>query len=425
MRPGHFSSQLAGLAFLAGAAFGGRAAAVEVGVDAIEQALASATPGTVLEIPGGVYSNLELELEGHGTADAPIVVRAHAPGTVVFSGKSGIELKGAYVVLEGLWFRDGEAPEKTVIDLDGDHLRLTNTVISDFNPVDPESREDKWVALRGQFHQVDHCTFRNKTSKSVTLTVWRKPGEPDHDVIEYNHFHTRPRGAEGNGYETIRIGTSEESDSDSLTSVRHNLFEACDGEMEAVSVKAGRCVIEGNTFKKCAGTLSLRHGNGSRVTGNLFAGMNKKATGGLRVYGANHLVTGNLFIGLTGRGEAALAIQSGQETPKKSGYQPVENLLVEGNLFAANQGPAVKLDVEFGNDRRTVLPRAVVVRKNTFSATDLQGLISGGERVGLELTMDRNQVFAGNQIPKDITSKFPPPLTKADVGADWYRDQLP
>lgn len=392
----------------------------------LEKTVESANPGDLIEVAPGVTKDVELELKGKGTADAPIVIRASEAGGVVLSGKSGIELKGEHLVLDGLYFREGEAPEKSVIDLAGQYLRVTNTVIDSYNPADPESREDKWISLRGQFHRVDHCTFFNKTSKSVTLTVWREKGVPDHHVIEKNHFHSRPRGAGSNGYETIRIGTSEESESDSMTAVRANLFENCDGEMEAVSVKAGRCVIEGNTFRKCAGTLTLRHGNGSRVTGNLFAGLNKKATGGLRVYGADHFINGNLFIGLTGRGEAALALQSGQEKPKLNGYFRAENLVIEGNLFAANDGPALRLDTEFGKDKRTQLPRGIVIRGNTLSGNDLDRLIAGvGEGKGVEAEWDQNQIFAGNQIPREITSKFPPPLTKDSVGASWYREHLP
>ncbi len=396
-----------------------------VAVPELEKAVAGAAPGTIIEVENGIWRDQVLDLMGRGTVEAPIVIQAAVPGGVVFSGKSAIRLSGAHLVLDGFFFRDGEAPEKTVIALEGEHLRLTNVVIDSYNPGDPESREDKWVTLRGQYHRVDHCTFRNKTSRSVTLTVWRDDDTADHHLIEANHFHTRPPGGKGNGYETLRIGTSDHSKSDSLTTVKGNLFEACDGEMEIVSVKAGRCLIEGNNFRRCAGTLTLRHGDGSRVSANLFAGLGKKGSGGLRVYGADHLITGNVFVGLAGRGGAALALQSGQENPELNGYRRAENLHIEGNLFAANEGPAIRLDTEYGNDRRVQLPRLLVVRSNTFSGSDVEGMVDGADRGGFELRWENNRVFAGNQIPSEITSKFSPPLNKENVGAPWYRDQLP
>ncbi|MCB1086072.1 MAG: polysaccharide lyase 6 family protein, partial [Verrucomicrobiae bacterium] len=323
----------------------------------------------------------------------------------------------------GFWFAKGQAPEKYVIAIEGTHCRLTNTVIDSYNPADLEGREDKWVSLKGQYLVVDHCTFHDKRSKSVTLTVWRTPGVPDHHTIELNHFHVRPRGNGGNGYETIRIGTSEESESNSLTTVRSNLFEQCDGEMEAVSVKAGNCHIHDNTFSECAGTLTLRHGNGSKVEKNLFSGKRKEGTGGVRVYGVGHSVTGNAFIGLTGRGGAALSLMAGEKSPKLSGFQPVENVRIEGNLFAANVGPAIRLDEQYG-DGRAVLPKSVAVRANVLSGSDLQGLVAGGDRPGVAMIWEQNQIFSGNQIPASVTSAISPPLTADDVGAPWFRDRV-
>lgn len=391
----------------------------------LPDAVKRAQPGETVVVADGEYSDLDLKIEGQGAQDQPVTIRAATPGGVVLTGRSGIALKGDHLVLDGFWFTRGHAPGKQVIDISGSHCRLTNTVIDGYNPPDPEETEDKWVSLRGQYHRVDHCTFHQKISKSVTLTVWRQPGKPDHHTIELNHFHTRTKGAQGNGYETLRIGTSEESESDSVTMVKSNLFEKCDGEMEAVSVKSGACLLQDNTFAECAGTLTLRHGRGSRVERNLFAGKRKDGTGGVRVYGSGHIVRGNVFIGLTGRGGGALSLMAGEKSPRLNGYQAVENVTVEGNLFAANLGPAIRLDEQYGEDGRTRLPGGVTVRANVLSGTDLEGLVAGGDRPGIGLAWDRNQIFAANQIPKEITATLAPPLTKADVGAPWFRARLP
>jgi poly(beta-D-mannuronate) lyase len=415
----------AGLALVASAFGGEMFGADPIPAGELRGAVKRAQPGEVIVVSDGTYTDLALEIEGSGSKDQPVTIRAATPGGVIFSGRSGIELKGDHLVLDGFYFNQGHSPEKYVVDIAGSHCRLTNTVIDGYNPPDPEAREDKWVSLRGQHHRVDHCTFHNKTSRSVTLTVWRAPGVPDHHVIEFNHFHTRPKGAKGNGYETIRIGTSEESESDSFTVVRSNLFEKCDGEMETVSVKSGACHLQDNTFAECAGTLTLRHGRGSRVERNLFAGKRKEGTGGVRVYGAGHVVRGNAFIGLAGRGGGALSLMAGEKDPKLNGYQRVESALIEGNLMAANLGPAIRLDEQYGEDDRTLLPSGVTVRANVLSGTDLEGLVAGGERALVGLVWDRNQVFAANQIPKDITTALAPPLTKGDVGAPWFRARLP
>lgn len=428
LRTQRIVSGILGVAGMAGSSLFGfpAAQAAPVSPGEVREVLKSAAPGAEIVVQDGQYRDLALEWEGTGEKERPITIRAENPGGVVFSGRSGIELKGRHLVLDGFLFTDGESPEKYVIDVSGSDCRLTNTVIDGYNPADPEGREDKWVSLRGQRHRVDHCTFHNKRSKSVTLTVWREPGREDRHVIERNHFHTRARGAEGNGYETIRIGTSEESESDSFTQVRENLFERCDGEMEAVSVKAGRCELIGNTFLETAGTLTLRHGQGSLVSGNHFIGKRKEATGGVRIYGRSHAVSGNVFIGLTGRGGAALSLMAGEPKPKLNGYQAVEQALVEKNLFAANVGPAIRMDEQFDADDRPVLAKEVILRGNVLSGSDLDGLVAGGDRPGLGVTWaPDNRVYAANQIPQAVTGDLPPPLTRADVGAAWFRGKLP
>ena len=399
------------------------ALAAPLPLDKLESALANAQPGDTLVVADGNYSDVVLELRGKGTQDEPITIKAQSAGGVIFSGQSAMKVEGEYLILGGFFFKEGYAPKKTVIALEGSHCRLTETVIDDFNPPDLE-REDKWVTLRGKHLAVDYCTFRSKKSASVTLTVWRDSDAADHHHVLNNHFHTRPKGEEGNGYETIRIGTSDTADSNSHTSVLHNLFEYCDGEMEAISVKAGSNTISGNTFHQCAGTLTLRHGNGSRVERNLFAGKRKEGTGGIRVYGANHVLRDNIFIGTMARGGGAVALMAGNPDPRPHEFQRAENVVIERNLFAANRGPAIKLGEQYQVDGRTLLPRKIVIQENTLTSDDLPGLVSGADFQGLELTWERNQIFRDNEIPRELTRDLPRPLNKTVVGAAWYRDSI-
>jgi len=391
--------------------------------DQLESALATAQPGETLVVADGTYADVVFELKGKGTQENPISIKAQSAGAVIFTGQSAIEVKGEHLMVGGFFFKDGHAPEKTVIALEGSHCRLTETVIDSYNPPDPK-REDKWVTLRGKHLTVDHCTFRSKKSASVTLTVWRDSDAADHHQILNNHFHTRSEGAEGNGYETIRIGTSDTADSNSYTTVTGNLFEYCDGEMETVSVKAGSNTITGNTFHQCAGTLTLRHGNGSRVERNLFIGKRKEGTGGVRIYGANHILRNNILIGTMGRGGGAVALMAGNPDPKPHEFQRAENIVIERNLFAANNGPAIKLGEQYQIDDRTRLPRKIVIQENTLTSDDLPGLVAGADLQGLELTWERNQIFKDNEIPRELTRNLPRPLNKTVVGAPWYRDRI-
>ncbi len=390
----------------------------------LPDALANAKAGEVIIVKDGVYPNQNLSLSGEGTATAPVVIRPETPGRVIFTGQSALRLRGNYVTLAGFHFKNGFSPEKYVIEMDGKHCRLTGTVVESFNPPDPD-REDKWVSLKGQHHRVDACSFMNKTSKSVTLVVWRQKGVEDHHVISGNLFSGRPKGAESNGYETIRIGSSEESESDSKTTVEKNLFEACDGEIECISVKAGANTIRNNTLLECAGTITLRHGHGSLVEGNLIAGKMKKETGGIRVYDSNHVIRGNAIIGTTGRSGGAITLMSGTPAPDLNGYHRADSVAIEKNLIAANKGPAIKFDGELGKDGRTEAPTAISALGNFLSGDQAKGLLEGAEKLapGALIWNGSNQLFMNNQIPKDVTRTIPPPLNRSMVGATWFRDQ--
>jgi len=391
----------------------------------VSKALPSAAPGDVLVIADGTYRDQVLKWRGKGQADRPITVRAETPGGVIISGRSSLLIEGEHLAVEGLLFTDGHAAKKNVIELRGSHCTLRNTVIDSFNPPAADSdREERWVNLYGSNHRVEYCTFHNKTSASVTLVVWRDTDNADHHTIVANHFHTRPKGARSNGYETIRIGTSDDSSGDSHTVVEANLFEACDGEMEAISVKSGANTVRGNSFVECAGTVTLRHGNGNQVSGNVFAGKLKKETGGIRIYGSDHRVTENVIIGTTGRGIGAIALMCGTPDPAANGYQAASDVLIQNNLLVANKGPALEFAAEFDKDRRAVLPQNILVDANSLSSDDQATLISGLDHPGAGVTWARNQVFLDNQVPRKFTQNRPGIISSERVGASWFRKRL-
>ncbi len=393
--------------------------------EVIGKALPTAAPGDVLVIANGTYSDQVLKWRGKGSAEKPITVRAETPGGVIISGRSSLLIDGEYLVVEGLLFTDGHAVKTNVIEMRGSHCTLRNTVIDSFNPpADDSERDEKWVNLYGSHHRVEYCTFHNKTSASVTLIVWRETEVADHHVIAANHFHTRPKGAGSNGYETIRIGTSGDSAGDSHTIVEGNLFTACDGEMEAVSVKSGANIVRGNSFDQCAGTLTLRHGNGNEVSGNVFAGKLKKETGGIRIYGSNHRVTQNVLIGTTGRGIGAIALMCGTPDPADNGYHAANDVLIQENLLVANKGPAFEFAAEFEANKRAVLPQNILVDANSLSSDDQTTLVSGLDRPGVGVAWGRNQVFLNNQVPREFTENRPGIIATDRVGATWFRGRL-
>ena len=178
------------------------------------------------------------------------------------------------------------------------HTRLSEIVIDGFNKTDRTS-EDNWIALYGKYNQIDHSYFAGKTNKAPTLVVRLNSPESreNHHVIEHNFFGRRPTLG-GNGGETIRVGVSDYSRTPSQTTIAHNFFEHCDGEVEIISIKAEGNVVTENVFFESRGAVVFRHGGNNEVSRNIFFGNGVVDTGGVRVINEQQTVKENYFEGL-------------------------------------------------------------------------------------------------------------------------------
>lgn len=340
-------------------------------------AMATAQPGDTLRIASGEYDDWVLEVEGEGTANAPITVGAEVPGEVILTGNSRLEISGRHLVVQNLAFVGTyTGNDDEIIQFRGDNgpaenSRLTNVAMYHYYP---ESGERTfWVSLYGKNNRVDHSYFEGHNVNGVTLVVWLD-GEPNDHRIDHNHFHDRIEGGE-NGWETIRIGTSDTSMSTSRTTVEYNLFSYIDGEIEIISNKSGGNIYRGNTFFASQGMLTLRHGNDCIVDGNFFIGDGRSRTGGVRIIGENHRVTNNYFEGTTGRDGAAITISGGVPDAALNEYFPANNALIAFNTFVDVQGPAILHGAGYGTggDDRSILPTGVQVAHNVFDAGSQTG----------------------------------------------------
>ncbi|NUQ65115.1 MAG: hypothetical protein HUU20_21840 [Pirellulales bacterium] len=96
-----------------------------------------------------------------------------------------------------------------------------------------------------------------------------------------------------------------------------------------ISNKSCENVYRGNTFRGCAGALTLRCGKRCVVEGNFFFGEGKKGSGGVRIIDSDHRVFNNYFADLLGDDyRAALSLMNGDETPEDSWYFPVRHVWI-------------------------------------------------------------------------------------------------
>ena len=286
----------------------------------------------------GRWHDQQIRFTAKGTLQQPIVLKAQKPGKTKLTGYSLLKIYGSHLVVDGLIFTDGYIDSsRSVIRLGEDtrHCRLTNTAIIDYAPPNKKAKS-AWVHILGLRNRVDHCFFSGKSNLGVVLSINFSVDQPNYHQIDHNYF--GPRSYHGlNGAEIIRIGDSTQSSQVSRTTVAHNLFEGCSGEAEIITNKSCENYFQSNTFRKCQGALTLRHGDRSVVEGNFFLGEGERNTGGVRVIGEGHRIWNNYFCGLTGSGaRAALSIHNGIPNSPVGLYHQVKDLEVIHNTFVNN-----------------------------------------------------------------------------------------
>ncbi|AKC88161.1 TonB-dependent receptor [Pseudoxanthomonas suwonensis] len=412
----------------------------------------SLRPGDTIVLADGEWRDFQVLLTGKGAAGKPITLTAQTPGKVLLTGQSNLRMAGQHLVVSNLVFRDGWSPTGEVVSFRRTrsdravNSRVTGVVIDRFNKPDRD-QSDNWVALYGQHNRFDHNHLVGKTNQGATLVVVRDPeqGLDNRHRIDHNYFGPRPNLG-SNGGETIRVGTSHDSLSDSNTVVENNWFEGCDGEVEIVSNKSGGNLYRGNVFFHSRGALVLRHGDGNRVEDNVFIGGNKPHTGGIRVINRNQTVRNNYLEGLAGEGfSSALTVMYGVPDSPLNRYVQVDNALIENNTIVDARSVFLGAGMDEERSARPVdstMARNLIVNGDGRDPLRVLGDLSGiafegnvqspaaspgfaqGVR-GATVEMQRGQYgllapvsLAGVGARTDLR-----PIARAGVGVSWYPKQ--
>jgi hypothetical protein len=329
-----------------------------------ELARLSLAPGDTVLMADGSWKHQRIDFHAKGTEDRPIILRAATAGMTFLEEDSSLEIDGDHLVVSGLWVKDGS------VEIKGRENRLTGCAITG-------GKQKNYLRLHGQRHRVDQCHFSGKTTEGPTVQV-EVEESPNQHRIDHNQFGVRsPLGR--NGGETIRIGYSHQALRSSGTIVEHNLFERCDGEIEVISNKSCDNIYRANTFRECAGFLTLRHGNRCRVEGNFFFGHLKRGSGGIRVIGQDHVVANNFIDSVA---DGAIRLTAGIPDAPATGYVEARNVAVVFNTITDSRGAMIELDAGFGSSGRTLRPEGIVIAHNVFSLPEQAVLAKGTEGAG-------------------------------------------
>ncbi|WP_017446422.1 polysaccharide lyase 6 family protein [Gayadomonas joobiniege] len=404
-------------------------------------------PGDEVVLKNGVWKDFEIVFRGQGTKDEPIVLRPENNGDVILTGQSNLRLAGEHLLVKGLVFKEGYTPTSEVISFRYNnkelayHSRVTEVVIDNYSNPD-KFETDYWVALYGQHNRFDHSFLRGKRNRGVTLAVRLNSSESqqNHHQIDHNYFGPRPTLG-SNGGETLRVGTSHYSLTDSYTRIENNYFDRCNGEVEIISIKSGKNIIKNNLFFESTGTLTLRHGNQNTVESNIFFGNGKAHTGGIRVINQGQKVVNNYLEGLTGfRFGSGLTVMNGVPNSPINRYHQVKDALIQNNTLinvenihlaagADSERSAAPVDSNFSKN--------LIVNQSQTSPFEIFDDISGIEFADNLVNFDTQAFGQGfsqtqyAQLKRDNNGLYYLPgieqgariervLQKSETGPAWY-----
>ncbi len=334
--------------------------------------------GDIVILADGTYdSDARIKFLGTGTAAAPITFRPQTPGGVVFNGGLKISIGGDFLVVDGFHWKGGYGASN-FIEFRNSSIYANNSTIQncaiDGLQVDPDdetagtSVKHRWIVLYGTYNTVINCSFMNKPSAgALVLVELEYNASPDDEVtntrcnevghtISNNYFYKYAKIdntlSNSGDSETIRVGTSEFQNVNSRTTVSNNYFVEADGENEIITNKSANNIYTNNTFRRCRGSLVLRHGANATVDGNYFLGENVDGTGGIRIVDSNHSITNNYIqdcitvvdqakwnngITFLGGGDSNAVVCT--STNVSNGYQKAENITLANNTIINTNAP--------------------------------------------------------------------------------------
>lgn len=359
----------------------------------LQAALTSASAGTTITLANGTWTNIYFSINKNATAANPIKIVAQTAGQVFFEGSSHVSLGGAYIIFEGVVFRnpsnivDNGSTLEPVIEFRSSsntsctNCTVRNVKIDSYNGTTAQVNDVfKWIILYGQYNEVSYSSFVGKYGIGSIINDNRDVVQVNYNKIHHNYFANRTFVGtyvdENNDQDAIRIGNSTTSLSNSYTEVYNNLFENFFGEIEIISNKSCFNKYYNNTFRNYSGSLTLRHGNNCDVYNNYFFANNNQFSGGIRVIGENHKVYNNYIEGVNSTKSSAagggtsdnlggINIMKGKSTSvggsDLSGYYQVKNATILNNTF-------VNCDygIRIGGGSQTLAPLDLVVANNIF-----------------------------------------------------------
>lgn len=342
----------------------------------LNAAFSSAKPGQVIVMKDGDWKNVKIDFNANANSSAPITLKAQTPGKVIISGVSTLTFSKPFLIVDGLFFKEGHSDLNAVVNFNSDNCQFLNSALLNYNPESVETNY-YWVFFKGNYNRMSHCFFKGKNN--MQPMIGNDQDNSRHNSVDHCYIKDIPY-MDKNGREIFRIwgyGRSEELGEDgAFFTIEYNLFEHADGEgEEIISFKSNRNIARFNTIRASKGGLIGRSGNYNTFEGNLILGENIEGTNGIRIAGQNHRVINNYISDISGDGLILITGEyidtyltksyipvprAGTALGRVPRYGPVKNGLFSNNSFVNTGGAGINIGYKYkfklGERQMLILP---------------------------------------------------------------------
>lgn len=398
----------------------------------LNAAIAASSPGDTIVMINGTWTNVTINFNANATAAQPVVLRSQTPGKVVLDGSSHLVFSAPYLVVSGLYFKEGALTSGAIVRFNSTNCRLTNTSIVNYNPPSA-STSYYWVYFDGSYNRINNCFFKGKNHHQPAIGN-------DASGSRYNsadHCYFKEMGGSGNGSEIFRIwgyGGNEELGTDgAFFTIEYNLFDAADGEgLEMISLKSNRNIVRYNTIKNTKGEITLRSGNFNTIEGNFIFGNNKDGSRGIRLTGQYHKIINNYIENIKEDGIVVYAgeyidtfltpdwqpiLRAGTPLGRVPAYGQVKHTLIAHNTIINPGGDGMEIGaaykVSWPTAQRVLLPENNTIANNVIvknSGTAIRSPVQD-RNPPLDIFSFQLNIYEGNVIYGATLSMNPAPAS--------------
>jgi len=353
---------------------------------AFDDAVAAAGAGDLILVSGNL-ADTSFSVKNKVVADGYLRIRAADKGSTALKAFTIDNCEG--ISLEGFTF--GPNTSSTLLKIvNSTRLQILQNT---FDFQDVENNQNGIVTTQGTADvEIAYNVFKNKNvsatetqskvSGSYIKTQYDEPQMTKRLHIHHNYFKGIVPLLEGDRFagdsdrECIVFGVSDSQDVETHHVVEQNLFEDCDGENEIITIKTSYNTIRNNTFHNSLGSVSIRFGTGTEVSGNFFIGDENNQNvfgndlGGIRAYGSQHKIYNNYFQGLTGNSyRIPILLDSGDTTDSTGGdghQRATDCEVVHNTIVDCAWGIALGLNYSLTPKDNHIANNVVQNRKNAL-----------------------------------------------------------